>query len=364
MHPDQVPSAKRVADHVAYLKGEAPLPTSLPYGSTQATGASNARAASSSSLGLKKPPPGYTCNHCKSKDQHYFRDCPHMNRVKMARGDPAGAGLGAPHGYQQQPGEDRGYRAQAGSLPSGYICHRCQQPGHLVRFCPERNRDPRGEDNGQGDEHGHPAGTADDSRTSLGAHKGAPISCWFCLDNPQTKWHLIVDEQMGPFYLARPIGAIDDLHLLLVPREHITQLLQSPPSPCEEEDHWRRALKATMTMKWIPRPAVCADLCVQEQRILRELCSPDAGMLVVRINREAKHHWHEQLFPVPKRKSNEQEESGDADAGADANTEGASFVEYLEKYLVSRQIYLAPSSLGNIELLFFDPKAPTPPPPR
>ena len=143
--PTKVPSTKRTAEYLGEMRQDA---------------------------GPKQPPPGYSCNYCKST-RHFLRDCPYK-RMNMD----------AP---ERNP-----------AISSGYICRACQQPGHLIRDCPLR-RSMKGED--------------------------VVERCWFCLANPSVRKHLIV-EIGEEAYLARPRDPIDDDHCLIIPIEHVTKMEQ------------------------------------------------------------------------------------------------------------------------------------------
>ena len=142
--PSKLPSAKRTAEHLEEMRQGA---------------------------GPRNPPPGYSCNYCKSS-RHFLRDCPYKRM-----------NLDAP---ERSP-----------SLPSGYVCHACQQSGHLIKDCPQRKS----------------------------TREGAVEACWFCLANPSVRKHLIV-EVGEEAYLARPREPLDEDHCLVVPIEHVTRMDQ------------------------------------------------------------------------------------------------------------------------------------------
>ena len=43
--------------------------------------------------------------------------------------------------------------------------------------------------------------------------------CWFCYDNPNIERHLVLEEGKG-MYAALPKGAINDYHIMLIPKNH------------------------------------------------------------------------------------------------------------------------------------------------
>lgn len=169
--------------------------------------------------GAKKPPPGYICNHCKSS-LHFLRDCPHRSKALSAELSTSGD--------NRQP-------------PPGYVCHACRQTGHFIRQCPNRR-----------------------------AEASVPVEqCWFCLANPAVRNHLIV-EVGDEVYLARPRGAFDKNHLLLVPIEHATRV-----------DQLKEAMR---------------NLAAFEQKLGRLYGS--LALVAFRLMRDSNHHWHEQVFAV------------------------------------------------------------------
>lgn len=48
--------------------------------------------------------------------------------------------------------------------------------------------------------------------------------CWFCYENEEIEKHLII-KSFEHFYIALPKGPINELHLLIVPKKHISNSL-------------------------------------------------------------------------------------------------------------------------------------------
>ena len=123
---------------------------------------------------LKRPPPGYVCKKCHS-DAHYYRDCIYKDSTL-------------------QPDAN-----------STYVCHICHEPGHHIRNCPKK----------------HEQAMEQRSNHKSAPKTVAPESCWFCLSNPASRKHLVVDigEEV---YLALAKGPLTRDHLIIVPIEHIS----------------------------------------------------------------------------------------------------------------------------------------------
>jgi hypothetical protein len=160
------------------------------------------------------PPSTYICNIC-NQPGHWIKNCPEKNQKKKE----------VPEGYIcricNQPGHwiadcpEKNQKKK--EIPEGYVCRKCNKPGHHIRDCPE-NKKKRGK------------------RIKIQEDD----QCWFCLSNPNVTKHLIVsigDES----YLALAKGSLleDGSHFLIIPITHIpcyNNLINAPPDDEEEID--------------------------------------------------------------------------------------------------------------------------------
>ncbi|KAG0050731.1 hypothetical protein BGZ83_004478 [Gryganskiella cystojenkinii] len=137
-----------------------------------------------------EPPSGYICRRCNVPG-HFIKDCPTQTQNSNG-GDSQGNG--------PRP------------IPEGYICNKCQQPGHMIRDCPlikeeERNRPQRQEyicricnkpghkiqdcPEKESSRSGTSSSSLRPSRPALDPN-APPPPCWFCLSNPEIDKNLIV----------------------------------------------------------------------------------------------------------------------------------------------------------------------------
>jgi hypothetical protein len=95
-----------------------------------------------------EPPPGYVCKRCNVPG-HFVRDCP---QAKNASGS-------LPEGYVcricNEPGHHIKECPQAGQNkeatkrtgpPEGYVCRICSEPGHWIQDCPIKEQQDRERD--------------------------------------------------------------------------------------------------------------------------------------------------------------------------------------------------------------------------
>ncbi|KIM60650.1 hypothetical protein SCLCIDRAFT_123747 [Scleroderma citrinum Foug A] len=192
-----------------------------------------------------KPPPGYECKRCKSRE-HFINECPERTKP-----------------------------------PEGYICRICNVPGHLVRDCPTKNA--VGDTGGRKPREGYVCRACGselhyiedcpipNERSSFSrgerSKKGPPKEirpdeCWFCLSNPNLAKHLIVSIGTE-CYVTLPKGQIIPTqsastcndkflvpgggHVLIVPISHQpTYTTISPdiaPPIIEETEKYKTALR-------------------------------------------------------------------------------------------------------------------------
>lgn len=199
-----------------------------PYTSIEEDAIAAAAAASGASSSRGRPPEGYVCQRCRSAE-HYFRECPHREVMPPAL---------------------------QGELRPQYICHRCHEPGHNIRHCPRAA--PAREGSARG---GRPA--------------AAPVeasACWFCLANPATRTHLIVEIGEAA-YIALARGGLTRDHLIIVPIEHI---------PGND----RISL------------LLAEEIASLQRRIAGLFAQSGETPVYFRISQSASHHWHMQCIPL------------------------------------------------------------------
>lgn len=144
---------------------------------------------------IKRPPTGYVCKKCHGSD-HFYRDCIYKET-------------------NLQP-----------DAKFTYVCHICHEPGHNIRDCPKKDEE-RSER------------VTENIKISTIKHNNlpksvAPETCWFCLSNPASKKHLIVDigEEV---YLALAKGPLTSEHLIIVPIEHVASMNHQLSEPLKNE---------------------------------------------------------------------------------------------------------------------------------
>ncbi|KAG0340423.1 hypothetical protein BG000_011982 [Podila horticola] len=160
------------------------------------------------------PPDGYVCRRC-NQPGHFVKDCT--------------AERGVPEGYIckkcNQPGhfirdcpmvkEEQETRATRGP-PEGYVCNKCQQPGHFIKDCPmiaaeQGSRAPLPSQSEMSRAVGAGSGSG---RGPRGAAAERP--CWFCLSSPDVDKNLIVSIGTE-VYMTMAKGQLPETPSNLVP---------------------------------------------------------------------------------------------------------------------------------------------------
>lgn len=195
------------------------------------------------------PRNGYVCKRCNVPG-HYIKDCPQGN------GDVP---------------------------PEGYVCNICKNPGHFIKNCPERSQQqPRGE-------------------------QPKLDSCWFCLSNPKVEKHLIVSigSEMYVTLAKGPVVTAQDSqvpglgHLLLIPITHYPTFGKIPMEAQIE---------------------VVAEMEKYKSAIRRLFDQHGQDLVIFEVSRESfkgMSHAHIQLVPVPKSKSDQVEKVAREKAAAE-----------------------------------------------
>ena len=172
----------------------------------------------------KVPPPGYVCRRC-NEPGHFIYDCkiPDKNAGDKASRPP----------------------------PAEYVCNICHNPGHWIQDCPDKA--PPGQKRGPPADYlckicsvpGHwlancPKKEELDAKRSSSRTVG---SCWFCLSSPEVASHLVasVGEEV---YLALPKGPILPGHCLLLPISHVPNQAALGGAVVEELSRFKQALKS------------------------------------------------------------------------------------------------------------------------
>ncbi|GAA5987164.1 hypothetical protein JCM11641_002151 [Rhodosporidiobolus odoratus] len=154
------------------------------------------------------------------------------------------AGQGG-QGGERKKGRNGG--GERGGPPDHYTCHLCQQKGHWIQDCPEKEQRDMDRDS---------------MRAARGMREGgaggkpiSPDDCWFCLSNPKVTKHLIASIG-SEVYLTLPKGQVCSVdsspvpgggHVLLIPIAHYPTLRSIPtdlaPPVLEEVELYKQALK-------------------------------------------------------------------------------------------------------------------------
>ena len=100
----------------------------------------------------------------------------------------------------------RGHTQTPKPPPKGYVCHKCNEPGHWIADCPLPST----------------------KRTKDASKPDAPFKdilnrdsslCWFCLSNPKLETQLVISIN-SETYLTLAKGALVENHTLIVPIGH------------------------------------------------------------------------------------------------------------------------------------------------
>lgn len=224
------------------------------------------------------PPPGYICKRCNVPG-HYVRECPQArSNTTVPEGYICRICNEPGHHIKECPqaGQNKeGGRRTAGP-PDSYVCNICSEPGHWIRDCPmKEQRDREREAN----------------RQDI-ANRGAD-ACWFCLANPKVTKHLITSIgtevyatlAKGPLVSSAQNGVPGGGHILLIPITHY-ETIQSIPMESQID--------------------VVTELERYKSALRRMFDKYDKDMVVTEIsrhsNRNALAHAHIQIMPIPKGK--------------------------------------------------------------
>ncbi|GAA5875458.1 hypothetical protein JCM16303_000635 [Sporobolomyces ruberrimus] len=194
---------------------------------------------------------------------------------------------------QNRGGGDGNKKGKGGPPPDNYTCRICEQKGHWIQECPEKEtRDAE----------------RAAQRTTNGGPRGpikpiSPDECWFCLSNPKVTKHLIASIG-SETYLTLPKGQVCSTdqspvpgggHVLLIPIAHYPTLRSIPSDVSaqvlEEVELYKQALKSCFTK-------FGADMIVFEMA----RTSGKGG------------HAHIQICPIPSSLSSEAESTFTAQA--------------------------------------------------
>ncbi|KAL7319549.1 hypothetical protein PS15m_002681 [Mucor circinelloides] len=209
------------------------------------------------------PREGYVCKKCNTPG-HYIKDCPLIAADYVCKKCNEKG-----HNIRDCP------QGGGGVPPEGYVCNICKQPGHFIKDCPDRQeRQPRGE-------------------------QPKLDSCWFCLANPKVEKHLIVSigTELYATLAKGPVISPNDKdckvpglgHILLIPITHYPTFGKIPMEAQIE---------------------VVAELEKYKSAIRRLFDQYDQDMVLFEVSRESFRgmaHAHIQVVPIPKSKSDQVE---------------------------------------------------------
>lgn len=199
------------------------------------------------------------------------------------------------------------------SIPDGYVCNICNEPGHLKRDCPKGKRAPPTAEE-----------MAEKRKQSKSGDEGISIdhlwiivkSCWFCLSNPDLEKHLIVSigSEMYATLAKGPVTSSSDAnsipgggHVLLIPITHYPTLRQIPDEA---------------------RPNVMNEIQKYTDALKRFYAEHGHDMVVFEVSRQSLHnigHAHLQIVPIPHDKSDLLEQT----IRDEAQNQGVQFMERL-----------------------------------
>ncbi|KAG2230013.1 hypothetical protein INT48_003059, partial [Thamnidium elegans] len=209
----------------------------------------------------EKPKDGYVCKRCNVPG-HFIADCPTSDYVCRKCNNKG-------HNIKDCPQNTESDHVP----PDGYICNICKQPGHYIKKCP-------------------------DAKVINNKREQEKLdSCWFCLANPKVEKHLIVSIGTEIYVtLAKgPIISSKDAdckvpglgHILLIPITHYPTFGKIP-------------LDAQIE--------VVAELEKYKSALRRMFDQYDQDLVLFEVSRESFRglaHAHIQIVPVPKSKSDQ-----------------------------------------------------------
>ncbi|GAA5833147.1 hypothetical protein JCM11251_005160 [Rhodosporidiobolus azoricus] len=120
-------------------------------------------------------------------------------------------------------------KGEGGPPPEHYTCHLCQQKGHWIQDCPEKEARDREREEQRALRMQNGGGMASQKPIS-------PDECWFCLSNPKVTKHLIASIG-SETYLTLPKGQVCSTdsspvpgggHVMIIPISHYPTLRSIP----------------------------------------------------------------------------------------------------------------------------------------
>ncbi|KAI8088900.1 CwfJ C-terminus 1-domain-containing protein-like protein [Halteromyces radiatus] len=192
------------------------------------------------------------------------------------------------------------------TVPEGYICKKCNIPGHLISDCPQRNVVPSGYVCKICNEPGHFIKDCPKKEERPPRQQADLSSCWFCLANPKIEKHLITSIgseiyatlAKGPVISPESSPIPGGGHILLIAITHCPSFGKVP----NESRH-----------------DVISDLASYKNSLRKFYASYDHDMVLFEVSRETRsilNHAHIQVIPVPKNKSSMVEEVARQEAKA------------------------------------------------
>lgn len=231
------------------------------------------------------PKNGYVCKRCNIPG-HYIKDCPTSDYVCRKCNQKGHNIKDCPESINDVP-------------PEGYVCNICKNSGHYIKNCPDRQA------------------------TATRGEQPTLDSCWFCLSNPKVEKHLIVSigSEMYATLAKGPVVTSADSqvpglgHMLLIPITHYPTFGKIPMETQIE---------------------VVAELEKYKSSIRRLFDTYDQDMVSFEVSRESFRgmtHAHIQIVPVPKSKSDQVEKVAREQAAL-AN------MDLIDRIPVSKMLYL------------------------
>ncbi|KAG0346826.1 hypothetical protein BG004_000747 [Podila humilis] len=245
-------------------------------------------------------PEGYICRRC-NQPGHFVKDC--TAEIAVPEGYVCNKCHQNGHFIRDCPlvKEEQELRAAAGP-PEGYVCNKCQKPGHFIQDCPLM---AEGKSTRQSLPSQSQMMRGNGPKDGAGSKNAAAASrpCWFCLSSPDVDKNLIVSIGTE-VYMTMAKGQLPETPSMLVPGGGHVLLITINHYP------------TFGSVQAEARSDFESELGKYKDGLRRFYDSKGAAMVSWELSLGGKfQHAHTQLMPIPKDKEQAVEEQFRRDIG-------------------------------------------------